>query len=85
MGAAICETYGPPEVVKMREMPQPILRDGEMLVKAAATTVNSGDARMRALRAPPGMSLLVRLRPGITKPRHRGGSLSPGSKRRDRF
>jgi len=67
--AAVCEKYGPPEVVKIREVPEPVLMDGEVLVKAAATTVNSGDTRVRALRVPRGLSLPVRLRLGITKPR----------------
>lgn len=38
-------------------------------MKAFATTVNSGDARLRALRVPRGMSLPVRLNVGVTKPR----------------
>jgi len=69
MKAAICEKYGPPEVVKIREVPDPVLTDGEVLIKAAATSVNSGDTQMRALRVPRGMSLPARLRLGIIKPR----------------
>ena len=42
---------------------------GEVLVKAFATTDNSGDARMRALRVPRRMSLPVRLKLGFTKPK----------------
>jgi NADPH:quinone reductase-like Zn-dependent oxidoreductase len=38
-----------------------------VLIEAAATTVNSGDARIRGLRVPRGMSLAVRLRFGFTK------------------
>ncbi len=38
-------------------------------MKASATTVNSGDARLRALRVPRGMSLPVRLNVGLTRPR----------------
>ena len=69
MKAAVCERYGPPEVVQIREVPNPVPADGEVLVKGVATTVNSGDARVRALRVPRGMSLPVRLRLGVTKPR----------------
>ena len=61
MKAAVCERYGPPEVVQIREVPTPVPADNEVLVKGAATTVNSGDARLRALRVPRGMSLPVRL------------------------
>ena len=69
MKAAVCERYGPPEVVQIREVPTPAPADREVLVKASATTVNSGDARLRALRVPRGMSLPVRLNVGVTKPR----------------
>jgi NADPH:quinone reductase-like Zn-dependent oxidoreductase len=69
MRAAICERYGPPEVVRIREVPKPVPADGEVLVAAFATTVNSGDARVRALRVPRGLSLAMRLRLGVTKPR----------------
>jgi NADPH:quinone reductase-like Zn-dependent oxidoreductase len=67
--AAVCERYGPPEVVQIREVPKPVPADGEVLVEAFATTVNSGDARVRALRVPRGLRLPMRLRLGLTKPR----------------
>lgn len=67
MRAAVCERYGPPEVVRIQEVPTPVPADDEVLVKAAATTVNSGDSRLRALRVPRGLGLPVRLRMGITK------------------
>jgi NADPH:quinone reductase-like Zn-dependent oxidoreductase len=69
MKAAVCEGYGPPEVVQIRDVPKPAPADGEVLIKAAATTVNSGDARVRALRVPRGLSLAVRLRFGLIKPK----------------
>jgi NADPH:quinone reductase-like Zn-dependent oxidoreductase len=70
MKAAVCERYGPPEVVQIREVPKPVPNDDEVLVRATATTVNSGDARVRALRVPSGLRLPMRLRLGFTKPRH---------------
>jgi NADPH:quinone reductase-like Zn-dependent oxidoreductase len=69
MKAAVCERYGPPEVVQIREVPTPAPASGEVLIKASATTVNSGDARVRALRVPRGLGLAVRLRFGLTKPK----------------
>jgi NADPH:quinone reductase-like Zn-dependent oxidoreductase len=69
MKAAVCERYGPPEVVQIREVPKPVPADGEVLVKVFATTVNSGDTRVRALRVPRGLSLPMRLRLGLTKPK----------------
>jgi NADPH:quinone reductase-like Zn-dependent oxidoreductase len=67
--AAVCEAYGSPDVVRIREMATPVPAPGEVLIKANATTVNSGDARLRALRVPRGLGLAVRLRFGLTKPR----------------
>ena len=69
MKAAVCERYGPPEVVQIREVPKPVPADGEVLVKAFATTVNSGDTRVRALRVPRGLRLPMRLKLGFTKPK----------------
>lgn len=70
MKAAVCERYGPPEVVQIRDVPKPVPADGEVLVRAFATTVNSGDARVRGLRVPRGFRLAMRARLGFTKPRH---------------
>ena len=67
MRAAACTRYGPPEVVQIKDVPTPAPRDGEVLVKAAATTVNSGDARLRAMNVPRGMGAPARLRLGLTK------------------
>ena len=69
MKAAVCERYGPPDVVQIREVPKPVPADGEVLVKAFATTVNSGDTRVRALRVPRGLRLAMRLKLGFTKPK----------------
>ncbi len=67
MKAACCTRYGPPEVVVIKEVATPAPGDGEVLVKAAATTVNSGDARLRAMNVPRGMRMPARLRLGLTK------------------
>jgi NADPH:quinone reductase-like Zn-dependent oxidoreductase len=69
MKAAVCERYGPPDVVQVREVSKPVPADGEVLIKAFATTVNSGDARVRALRVPRGLRLAMRLKLGFTKPK----------------
>jgi NADPH:quinone reductase-like Zn-dependent oxidoreductase len=69
MRAAVVERYGPPEVVRIAEVPTPVPGDDEVLIRSVATTVDSGDARVRSLRVPRGMRLPVRLAMGITKPR----------------
>jgi NADPH:quinone reductase-like Zn-dependent oxidoreductase len=69
MKAALCERYGPPEVVRIGDVPTPVPGAGEILVRSAAATVNSGDARIRGLRVPRGATLPVRLQKGWSRPR----------------
>jgi NADPH:quinone reductase-like Zn-dependent oxidoreductase len=71
MRAAVTERYGPPEVVKLREVPTPVPGDTEILVKIRATTVNSGDARVRGLRIPGGpvFRLLMQMSLGFGAPK----------------
>jgi len=52
------EANGPFELVE-REIPSPDPR--EVLIKVHATTVSSGDWRVRSLSMPPGFGLLSRL------------------------
>lgn len=69
MLVAAVTAYGGPEVIELQSRPIPVPREDEVLVKIAATTVNSGDARMRALRVPKGLKTVMRLAMGITRPR----------------
>ncbi len=50
MKAVICERYGPPEVLKIKDIPKPVPKKGEVLIKVMSAPVNSGDVRIRALR-----------------------------------
>jgi NADPH:quinone reductase-like Zn-dependent oxidoreductase len=69
MRAAVVERYGPPEVVQVREIADPAVGKGRVLVRVRATALNSGDARIRACRFPPGFSVLGRLALGWRGPR----------------
>lgn len=69
MQAWVCSGYGPPEVLQLVHRPVPRLRPGEVLIQVLATTVSTGDARMRALRFPPGLALIGRLVLGWNRPR----------------
>lgn len=71
MRAALVDRYGPPEVVEIREVPTPVPGEDEILVRIRATTVNSGDARVRAARVPRGMGLMVRIGIGFFGPRQK--------------
>jgi NADPH:quinone reductase-like Zn-dependent oxidoreductase len=67
MKAAICTKYGPPEVLQLTEVPKPVPKDNEVLIRIHATTAHVGDTRIRGLRVPGGP--LVRLFFGFSKPK----------------
>jgi NADPH:quinone reductase-like Zn-dependent oxidoreductase len=69
MKAVICPKYGPPEVLTIRELPRPTPKKNEVLVKIFASTVNTGDVRIRGLRVKGFMKFVLRIVLGVTKPR----------------
>lgn len=71
MRAAVVERYGPPEVASVVEVPDPVAGKGRLLVRVHATTVNSGDARVRGCAFPRGFALPGRLVLGLRGPRRR--------------
>ena len=64
MKAIVRETYGPPEVLHLEEVPLPNVGDGDVLVRVQAASANAGDWHL--LRGTP---LPFRLVAGLRKPR----------------
>jgi NADPH:quinone reductase-like Zn-dependent oxidoreductase len=63
--------YGPPEGLRVEDVPKPIPRADELLIKVHATAVTAGDCELRGLRFSIGLRLLVRLTMGLTRPRNK--------------
>ena len=63
MRAAVAETYGDPEVLKVAEVPDPDVTADEVLVEVAATAVNRADTLQRRgyYPPPPGASEIIGL------------------------
>jgi len=69
MKAIVCERYGPPEVLQLKEIEKPTPKDNEVRIKTHAITVTSGDWRVRSLDVPAGFGLIARMMLGFSKPK----------------
>ena len=47
MKAVVQERYGSPDVLRLRDIPEPIPKPGEILIRVRATSVTSSEAMMR--------------------------------------
>src|ERR1700693_3764518 len=69
MRAIVCTAYGPPDVLVLRDLPKPVPRDDEVLVRIRATTVGAADCELRRFDFAPWIWLPIRLAFGIRRPR----------------
>jgi NADPH:quinone reductase-like Zn-dependent oxidoreductase len=69
MKAAVYEVYGPPEVVTIREVPKPVPKHDEVLIRVHAATVSAADWRIRSRNVPTGFGFIMRLLFGWSKPK----------------
>lgn len=69
MKAWTCRRYGGPEVLTLEDLPAPLPGPDDVLIRVRATNVSSADARVRALRLPPGLGPFGRLFLGFRGPR----------------
>ncbi|MCD9024766.1 NAD(P)-dependent alcohol dehydrogenase [Cohnella silvisoli] len=69
MKAIVCTKYGTPDVLQLIEIEKPTPKDNEVLVKVHATTVTSGDCRVRSFESPILLWIPMRLFLGLRKPR----------------
>ena len=69
MKAIVCTKYGPPEVLKLREVEKPTPRDDEVLIRILATAVTASDTFIRGFKIPIQYMIPMRIMMGITRPR----------------
>jgi NADPH:quinone reductase-like Zn-dependent oxidoreductase len=69
MKAIIWTKYGSPDVLQLKEVPKPIPKDNEVLIRVHAATVTAGDCEMRRLKFSFLLRLMIRLYVGVIRPK----------------
>ncbi|EMJ6444996.1 MULTISPECIES: NAD(P)-dependent alcohol dehydrogenase [Bacillus] len=69
MKAIICTKYGPPNVLQLQNVEKPKPKKNEVLVKTHATSVSTGDCRIRGFNSPLLFWIPMRIILGFRKPR----------------
>ncbi|AKU14884.1 NAD(P)-dependent alcohol dehydrogenase [Luteipulveratus mongoliensis] len=69
MKAAVSHRYGPPDVVRIEDVPTPTPAADQVLVRVHSAAVTIADARIRGSNFPAGMTAGARLVLGVRRPR----------------
>lgn len=69
MRAVVCTSYGPPDVLQLRDVRKPVPKDNEVLVRIRATTVSAVDCELRRLDFPSWVWMPMWLVLGVGRPR----------------
>jgi NADPH:quinone reductase-like Zn-dependent oxidoreductase len=64
MKAIVQDTYGPPEVLELRDIDKPVVKDNEVLIRVHAAAVNAADWHLMR-----GLPLIGRMAFGLRKPK----------------
>ncbi|MHA2365197.1 MAG: NAD(P)-dependent alcohol dehydrogenase [Candidatus Hodarchaeales archaeon] len=79
MKAIVCEKFGSPDVLKLKEIEKPMPKDNEVLIKNYASSINTADIMYRNAKLPPAIFWsarmlfrpLIRFEVGFRKPKIR--------------
>ena len=69
MKVIVCQKYGPPEVLELKEVVKPAPKDNEVLIRVYATTVAAADSTVRGLKVPIALKLPLRIYAAFIRPK----------------
>lgn len=78
MKGVICTAYGPPEVLELREVPEPRPRGKDVCIRVRATAVTASDCIVRGLKLRGAARLALRVYIGFRAPRRILGIVASG-------
>jgi NADPH:quinone reductase-like Zn-dependent oxidoreductase len=71
MKAVICKKWGSPDMLLYKDMPKPVPKNKDILIKVHAATVTMGDCEFRSLKVPIYYKFFIRLVFGFRGPRRK--------------
>jgi NADPH:quinone reductase-like Zn-dependent oxidoreductase len=68
MKAVVWTNYGPPDVLKVQEIENPVPKANEVLIQIHSTSVTAGDCELRRFKIPTYLWLPIRIYTGLRSP-----------------